>query len=154
MENIFGEYFVDESGNVFRRLTPTISKNGYAVYGLRIDGKGRRSYAHRLIAKAFIPNPNDLPEVNHINGIKTDNRIENLEWISREDNMKHAYKLGLKKNDTPTRGNHYKAKQVLDLNSGIYYDSWLDAAEARQIPYYAIANAIKWGRNNTGLISV
>jgi hypothetical protein len=154
MKNIIGEYFIDDNGEVYRKLKPTESGNGYLVYGLQFNRKTKRSYAHRVIANAFIPNPDNLPEVNHINGIKTDNRVENLEWISRTDNMKHAYKLGLKKNDTPKRGEHYKAQLILDLNTGIYFDSWIDASEAKNIPWYTIANAIKYNRNNSGLVAV
>lgn len=54
---------------------------------------------HRIIAKTFLPNPQNKREVNHINGIKTDNRLSNLEWATRSENARHAYKTGLLKMD-------------------------------------------------------
>lgn len=62
-------------------------------YGYLICSCG---FVHRCVAQAFIPNPNGYPEVNHINGNKHDNRVDNLEWCSRGQNMKHAYVMGLK----------------------------------------------------------
>ena len=52
-------------------------------------------FVHRIVAKHYIPNPDNLPEVNHINGIKSDNRVVNLEWCSHEHNLKHAAIIGL-----------------------------------------------------------
>lgn len=75
--------------------TGYVGKIGYLFVGLY---HSKAAYVHRMIAEAFIPNPQNLPTVNHINGIKTDNRIENLEWCSYSDNNKHAYKTGLKAN--------------------------------------------------------
>ena len=58
-------------------------------------GKYKRVLIHRLVAVAFITNPSEKAEVNHINGNKLDNRVENLEWVSREENIRHAYDNGL-----------------------------------------------------------
>ena len=68
---------------------------GYLQVHLRVDGKDKIIKVHRLVAGAFVPNPNNLPQVNHINGDKTDNRIENLEWCTNGENQIHAYKNGL-----------------------------------------------------------
>ena len=66
---------------------------GYA----RVRIKGKRYKIHRLVAETFIPNPEDKREVNHKDGNKLNNRADNLEWATRSENQKHAYKIGLQK---------------------------------------------------------
>lgn len=102
-----GLYEVDVNGNVFsvcqtasrrvRRLKPyTVS--GYKkvrLYGK--NGQVSRYFIHRLVAQAFIPNPDNLPEVNHKDCDHTNNHVSNLEWVSREQNLQHSYDSGMKR---------------------------------------------------------
>lgn len=84
--------------NKFNRfIKPSINGDGYLLVRLCINGIITSYKAHRLIAEAFIPNPNNLPVVNHKNGDKTDNNVENLEWCTSSENRIHAIKvLGVK----------------------------------------------------------
>lgn len=81
--------------NQAKILKNNLQKTGYLSVGLKINGKRKTISVHRLVAMSFIPNPDDKPYVNHINGIKTDNSIENLEWSTAKENTDHGIKLGL-----------------------------------------------------------
>lgn len=87
------------------RILKPIKRKGYLYINVS-DGEIRTQMAiHRLVAEAFIPNPKNKITVNHKNGIKTDNRLENLEWATISENTQHAFDNGLKKkrfgNDNP-----------------------------------------------------
>lgn len=106
-----------------------IGKDGYEFVYLRKDGQSRRFYVHRLVAKEFLPLPNS-DMVNHKNGIKFDNRVENLEWCNRSENTKHAFRvLSVGKvrkiaqydkngNYIKTWANAYEAQEELGINHG------------------------------------
>ncbi len=78
-----------------RILKPGLTGRGYLGVNLWLDGKVKNCKVYRLVAQTFIPNPESKREVNHINGIKADNRVENLEWVTPSENMRHALQTGL-----------------------------------------------------------
>ena len=84
-------YFVECSTRI--RQADKGKGGGYEYVDLCFDGKIEYWLVHRLVAKLFVPNPKKLPQVNHINGDRSDNRAENLEWSCASNNQKHAYKV-------------------------------------------------------------
>ena len=78
-----------------RILSLCKNSQGYLQVVLRKDKAVKSLYVHRLVASAFMPNPNNKPEVNHIDGNKANNNINNLEWVTRKENASHAVKMGL-----------------------------------------------------------
>ena len=101
------KYSINNLGEVFahnfHRQTIKVkmkhkTTNGYCRIGLRLNKKQTFYSIHRLVAEAFIENPNNFPQVNHIDGNKQNNYVENLEWVTQSENMIHAYSTGLIKN--------------------------------------------------------
>ena len=97
-EILDGRYSVDTEGNVYGPQglkNKCINRHGYYTVGIKINGKSKSIIVHRLIAKAFIPNPDNKPQVNHIDGNKLNNSAVNLEWVTNKENSEHAIFNGL-----------------------------------------------------------
>lgn len=99
----YPDYIILENGDVYSalnrrvvKLKPGTKQTGYKFVGL-IDKYGNRKYEmiHRLVAKAFIPNDDNLPSVNHKDGVKSNNSACNLEWVTHSQNQQHAVQTGL-----------------------------------------------------------
>lgn len=101
IEGFSGEYVCCSNGEVYSLKTGVLTRlkggscGGYRSYSLRHKGVQTQHLGHRLIANAFIDNPNGKKEVNHIDGNKRNNCVDNLEWATRSENMKHAVSEGL-----------------------------------------------------------
>lgn len=96
-------YFISNCGKVFnksKRLKTYFTKTGYECVKL----SGKHFTIHRLVAEHFIDNPFNKPEVNHIDGNKSNNTVSNLEWVTSSENKQHAKQLGLKPYNYPTKG--------------------------------------------------
>lgn len=151
-----GKYKVNTVGQIKSKrrnhlMTPHPDKNGYLIVHLRYGTRGEKSTSyrvHRAVALAFIPNPDDKPEVNHKNGRKDDNRVENLEWTTTKENHHHARSLGLREYVY----NHMPVEQI-DRKTGevvARYNSQSDAGKALGICDTGISMVIHGKRPTAG----
>lgn len=138
----------------------TISSFGYVVstkhtkterhlYGFKASGgykrltlDGKYASLHRLVAQAFLPNPDNKREVNHIDGNKGNNRVDNLEWATSSENKKHYYRT--------LDGKHPKAKPVQCVETGIVYKSGHEAARANSTSQANVHYSIRDKRPTKG----
>jgi hypothetical protein len=120
----FGKYKVTADGKVFgqfgKELKLHLGTSGYVQLNAWAGGKIKTHLVHRLVAQLFIPNPEDLPEVNHKDGDKTNNKVSNLEWVSRSGNILHGIENGLIKKSMVGRTGkkHWKSKTVIMQSEG------------------------------------
>lgn len=135
-------------------LKPQIGKWGYEHVCIRENGKYKLHKIHRLVAKAFLPNPQGFSQVNHKNGNKVDNRVENLEWCSPSFNSKEAYRIGLSHNSKKQRE---KARQICSETKNVpviafkngsskIFKSISEASRELKIPVSCISRVINGKR--------
>ena len=101
-----------------RILKQTLNNHGYPCVTIKyLDGHQKVVATHRLVALAFLPNPDNKPQINHIDGNKQNNNISNLEWCTASENLKHAFRTGLNKGGTPWKGKfgkeHFNSTPVI-----------------------------------------
>jgi hypothetical protein len=144
---IFNNYTVSTDGKIYSLLYKKYLRyacySGYHAVPLACNGKSKRCYVHRLVAEAYIPNSNNLPEVNHKDGNKGNNNVNNLEWVTRSQQMKHACDTGLRKTYMrPVIQYDMSGKKLME------YKSAQAASDATLIPRVDI-NAVCRGKNTS-----
>ena len=152
-------------------IQPIKDCKGYLRLKLCKENTSKRVKIHRLVAQAFIPNPENKPQVNHIDGNKTNNRIQNLEWCTNSENQIHAYKMGLnkiteeqrrkisqrqkgrkvtEKEKRIKRENAKNKKKVKCINTGEIFKSIMDASRKTGIDSAAISKVCRKLRQSAG----
>ena len=163
----FPDYYVTDTGDVYSRnieknpcgrikkMNPTTRQNGYNYVTLRKNKKTFQKLVHRLVAEAFIINPENKRTVNHKNGTKTDNRVENLEWNTYSENLYHKHRvLGYKGTMLGKTGSQCpNSKTVLQVKDGKIIAKFSGCHEAERqtnIMYQHIADCCRGIRKTAG----
>ena len=138
-------YFHNNHATIKRvKVLKTVTNKSNRVYvSLHNDGKRKNCTVHRLVACAFLPNPDQLPEVNHIDGNPSNNNVENLEWCTKKYNAQHAYDNDL---------NHFKSynesiKKKVIRDDGVVYPSIRECARANGVTQMTLKGAIFHRKN-------
>lgn len=153
----YTKYYVTEKGEIFsstnyqgrdgelKKRSPNFNKKRGYLYA-RTNTKNH--ILHRLVASAFIPNPENKPCVNHKDGNKLNNNVSNLEWVTHKENMNHAINNGLrvnlKKNEGPIKYTNEQCAEVLNrVDEGMTYKK---AGEIFSMPYSTVAHLVRGSR--------
>lgn len=129
-----------------RQLKPKKHKDGYQFVQLSSNKKCSNLYIHRLVAQAFIPNPENKPMVNHIDGDKRNNTIKNLEWATSKENAVHAYKNNLLYKIEDLKPS---SKAVINTETNTCYPTIKEAANALNRNYTVVREMLKGRRKKT-----
>lgn len=152
-------YFITEDGNIFSNylggfMSQKKHRHGYMSIMLKDGEIKKRVSVHRLVAIAFVPNPDNKPEVNHKDGNKLNNHKDNLEWSTRSENNKHAleYNLRVAPNKLNFSKKYYNSNPVYYIKDVaiIEFLSRKDCARSFGVNKSAVQNAIKRGTNFRG----
>lgn len=134
-----GSIWIHRGSRNKRRFGHTTDK-GYKAVLIRDNGKERTVFVHRLVALAFVPNPDNKPQVNHIDGNKTNNRAENLEWVTLAENMRHRAEV-LKS---------YHKKPIRCIELGVTFDSVSEASKICGVSRASITECASGRRKTAG----
>ena len=138
--------------NKNKLVAQRVQNNGYIHVCLSKNGKTQIKTVHRIVAQAFLPPIEGKKEINHINGIKTDNRAENLEWVSHRENVIHAISNGLFFDIRKIKDRSYASKPVAKIKDGIVvktYKSMSDAAKCENISL----SAMQWRTTHNSVVN-
>jgi len=143
---IYERYRVYDNGTIYdelkcKFLKSHITKGGYVIFNLCIGEKHNAHYAHRLVAQAFIENPNEKRTVNHKDGNKLNNDISNLEWNTHGENIIHAFNNGIR------NSNHSKRK-IKDLETGDIFLGVKSVSDKFGISTRSLYKSLSGSRNN------
>jgi hypothetical protein len=145
-------YQISNIGQVKRKDTGKILKNnirnGYEYVTLCVNGQRKKFYVHRLVAIAFIPNPKSYEQVNHKDGNKSNNKVDNLEWCTQKENLMHAFCTGL---NTPTIENliRFDRKPVIRIEDGKWFSGVTEAANQMGVCEAAMSKCLNKGLSAT-----
>ena len=149
MKNVqgFENYKISKDGNVYNNksnkiLKPFLTDRGYLRVSLFKDNKIHPIRIHRLMAFTYLPLIDGKNEVNHINGNKLDNSLQNLEWCSRSENIKHAFKLGLCSREPKRK------TTIINTNNGLFYETIKEAANSIGMLPGTLSNRLSGHRKN------
>lgn len=143
----FPNYTVNQNGDVYNKhgvkLKPSVQRNGYLIVSLSNEKvKHKRFLVHRLVAQAFIPNPNGLPQVNHIDKNKQNNCVDNLEWCTPLENLNHSKVI--------EKASKAKLTKVKCITTGKVYNSFKEIEETLGLPHSNLVACCNGKRKTCG----